>query len=98
MRKEWWVQFEALNGLLLMHELYGTETDQYFEAFLRQWTFIKDYLRDPEYRGVYEMLSEDAKSISTLKARIWKCPYHETRALLNVTERLRKLARRNSQI
>jgi mannobiose 2-epimerase len=91
-RKEWWVQFEGLNSLLLMHEQYGSETGGYFQAFEEQWKFIQEYLCDPEYRGVYEMLGEDAKPVSTKKGRIWKCAYHDARALLNVSERLRKLA------
>ncbi|SRR6266446_5826265 len=30
--KEWWVQMEGLNSLLLMHEKYGRDTDVYFKA------------------------------------------------------------------
>jgi len=91
-RKEWWVQFEGLNSLLLMHERHGRESSRYFEAFQKQWNFGCQYLRDPEFHGVYEMLGEDSRPISSLKGRIWKCAYHDTRALLNVSERLRGLA------
>ena len=34
-QKEWWMQFEGLNALLLMHERHGRETDAYFKAFQR---------------------------------------------------------------
>ncbi len=41
MRKEWWVEMEGLNALLLMHEKYGRQSDIYFKAFQQQWNFIK---------------------------------------------------------
>src|SRR5262249_26367846 len=47
-RKEWWVQFEGLNALLLMHEKYGQQTEVYFNAFERQWQFIRDRQVDKE--------------------------------------------------
>ena len=33
--KEWWVQAEGLNALLMMHERYGKEKGIYFQRFLR---------------------------------------------------------------
>jgi cellobiose epimerase len=90
--KEWWVQMEGLNSLLLMHEKYGRETDIYFRAFQRQWQFIRDYQTDAQFHGVFEMIGPDGVPTNTSKGRIWKAAYHDGRALLNVTERLHKLA------
>jgi len=90
--KEWWVQMEGLNSLLLMHERYGKQTDLYFRAFQLQWQFIKDYQIDYEFHGVFEMVGSDGEPTNANKGRIWKAAYHDGRALLNVTERLRKLA------
>ncbi len=90
--KEWWVQMEGLNSLLLMHEKYGKQTDVYFKAFQLQWQFIKTYQIDTEFHGVYEMVGPDGKPVNPNKGRIWKAAYHDGRALLNVSERLRKLA------
>jgi len=90
--KEWWVQMEGLNSLLLMHEKYGKQTDMYFKAFQRQWQFIKTYQIDSEFHGVYEMVGADGNPVNPDKGRIWKAAYHDGRALLNVSERLRKLA------
>jgi mannobiose 2-epimerase len=91
-QKEWWVQVEGLNALLLMHEKYGRESDVYFNAFQKQWQFIKDYQIDSEFHGLYEMIGPDGVPTNTVKGRIWKAAYHDGRALLNVTERLRRLA------
>ena len=54
--KEWWVQMEGLNSLLLMHERYASETGSYFQAFQKQWEFIENYQRDSEFHGFYEMV------------------------------------------
>jgi cellobiose epimerase len=90
--KEWWVQMEGLNSLLLMHEKYSKQTDVYFKAFQRQWQFIKTYQIDSEFHGVYEMVGPEGNPVNPDKGRIWKAAYHDGRALLNVSERLRKLA------
>lgn len=90
--KEWWVEVEGLNALLLMHETYGQQTDVYFKAFQLQWQFIKDHQVDSEFRGLYELVGPDGQAVSRNKGRIWKEGYHEGRAMLNVTERLKRLA------
>ena len=91
-RKEWWVQFEGMNALLLMHEKYGRQTDLYFKAFQHQWQFIRDNQVDHEFGGVYDTIEREGTTRDFTKARIWKEAYHEGRALLNVTARLQKLA------
>ena len=91
--KEWWVQVEGLNALLLMHEKAGARNDTYFKAYQREWRFIKDYQVDSVYRGLYEMIGEDGKPTIPNKGLIWKAAYHDGRAFLNVSERLRQLAR-----
>jgi mannobiose 2-epimerase len=91
-QKEWWVQVEGLNTLLLMHERYGRANGAYFKAFRRQWEFIRDRQVDKEFRGLYDTVERDGTATGTPKARMWKAAYHDGRALLNVTERLRGLA------
>jgi mannobiose 2-epimerase len=91
-RKEWWVQFEGLNALLLMHEKYGRQTDSYIKAFQKQWNFIKEHQVDKEYGGVFDTVESDGTVKDFTKSRIWKECYHETRALLNTIARLQKLS------
>jgi mannobiose 2-epimerase len=90
--KEWWVEFEGLNALLLMHEKYGRQNDNYFKAFQKQWRFIQHYQTDSEYHGVYQLVGPDGNAVEPIKGRIWKAAYHDGRAVLNVSDRLRKLA------
>jgi mannobiose 2-epimerase len=90
--KDWWVEMEGLNALLLMHQEYGKQTGKYFQAFLRQLDFVENYQRDSQYHGFYGRIGEDGKPVSTDKGQIWKAGYHDGRALMNVEERLQKLA------
>jgi mannobiose 2-epimerase len=83
---------EGLNSPLLpMHEN-GKQRDVYFKAFQRQWQFIQTYQIDSDFHGVYEMVGPDGNPVNPDKGQIWKAAYHEGRALLNVSERLRRLA------
>ena len=90
--KEWWVEMEGLNALLQLHARYHLETDLYWRAFQRQWTYIQRYQVDGQYRGEYGLVRPDTQPLSGDKGSMWKAAYHETRALLNVSDRLRALA------
>ncbi len=90
--KEWWVQMESLNTLLLLHERYGRETDVYWKAFQLQWQWIQKYQVDHQFHGEYELIKADGMPTFPGKGRMWKASYHEARALMNVRERLDRLA------
>ncbi len=92
LQKEWWVQMESLNTLLLLHERYGRTTDVYWQAFQLQWHWIQQYQLDHQFRGEYELIKPDGTPVSTTKGQMWKAAYHEARALMNVNERLQRLA------
>ena len=92
-RKEWWVEMEGLNSLLLMHEKYGSQTDVYFAAFQKQWNFIKTYQADAQFHGIFPVVAADGTAIETEKGSNWKAAYHDGRALMNVGERLRRMAK-----
>ncbi len=89
--KEWWVQMESLNTLLLLHERYGKETDIYWRCFQLQWQWIQRYQVDHQFHGEYELIKRDGTPASPIKGNIWKASYHEARALMNVNERLERL-------
>lgn len=97
LRKEWWVEMEGLNALLLMHEKYGSQTDLYFQVFQKQWNFIKTYQVDAQFHGIYPLVAADGTPVETDKGGNWKAAYHDGRALMNVSERLRRLARENTR-
>ena len=95
--KVWWSQAEALNALLLMHELYGTGPNadpRYWQAFLKQWNFIRQYQIDPVNGGWFSYVKADGTppEATRVKSDRWTESYHQGRALMNVTQTLRRLA------
>ena len=91
--KVWWVQAEGLNALFFMYRRYGETEMQYGQRFVAQWNFIKRSMIDAEYGGWFNTVSESGKHLSEQqppKAQLWKTAYHETRALLNVADGLKK--------
>jgi cellobiose epimerase len=90
--KEWWVQMEGLNALLMMHERYGKQDSVYFQRFLEQWAFIQKHTIDAQYHGDYNLTKADGTPVTQDKGSIWKAAYHDGRSFWNVSARLRKLA------
>ena len=90
--KIWWVEAEHLNALLLQHELVGKETTRYWDAFVKQWDWIAKYQIDPVNGGWWPTVEADGTPASRGKADMWTECYHQARAMLVVSERLRKLA------
>ncbi len=87
--KTWWVQAEGLNALLLMAKLFP-EDERYYNAFRKQWEYIKEYLIDNEYGEWYEEgLDNSPVKLSAPKAYDWKVNYHNARALMNCIKMLK---------
>jgi cellobiose epimerase len=92
--KVWWTQAEGLNSLLLMHARFGDKSRRYFDAFLKQWDFIENWQTDRQHGEWYEVVSaEGIARPRQAKGTVWKAAYHNGRALMNVSETLRRLAR-----
>jgi mannobiose 2-epimerase len=90
--KIWWVQAEHLNALLLQHEHVGNETPKYWDAFLKQWDWITQSQIDHKNGGWWPLVRANGTPISRLKTDLWTECYHQARAMLTVSHRLRKLA------
>jgi mannobiose 2-epimerase len=93
--KIWWVEAEHLNALLLQHERLGKETTQYWDDFVKQWNWITKYQIDHANGGWWPTVKADGTPASTVKADMWTECYHQGRAMMNVSARLRKLAAAN---
>jgi cellobiose epimerase len=91
--KIWWVEAEQLNALLLQHEQCGKETTRYWEAFVQQWDWIRRYQVDPVHGGWWPTVRAGGTPASRVKADMWTECYHQARAMLVVSERLRQLAK-----
>jgi mannobiose 2-epimerase len=85
--KHWWVQAEALIGFYNAYQLTGDE--KYLDIVLKNWEFIKAHILDHQngewFWGVYK----DYSLIEKDKAGFWKCPYHNSRACLELIKRIK---------
>jgi mannobiose 2-epimerase len=85
--KHWWPQAEAMVGFFHVWQL--TSNEKYLKKSLQSWSFIKTKLLDQTggewYWGInangHVMDKED-------KAGFWKCPYHNSRACLEIIKRI----------
>lgn len=88
----WWVQAEAMVGFLNAWQLSGD--GRYYDAFERVWAFVKRYQRDNR-NGEWHWFStlDPEHGRRMYKAGLWKAPYHNGRAMMEVCERLRAIGR-----
>lgn len=84
--KHWWVQAEAMIGFYNAYQLTGDE--KFLDLVLNNWNFTKKYILDKQngewFWGVYK----DYSLIEKDKAGFWKCPYHNSRACLELIQRI----------
>ena len=88
--KHWWVQAEALVGLLNAYQLSGQR--RFYEQFVGVWEFTRRYIIDYE-RGEWHWGITESRALiaGEDKAGFWKCPYHNARACLEVIGRLSRV-------
>lgn len=86
-QKHSWPQAEAMVGFFNAWQITGDQ--KFLSQSLRSWGFVKRYLLDKElgewYWGVN---AEYAPMKLEEKAGIWKCPYHNSRACIEIIKRI----------
>ncbi|HVY84011.1 MAG TPA: AGE family epimerase/isomerase [Caulobacterales bacterium] len=95
-RRVWWVQSEAIVGFLNAYEPTGDAA--FYDAARAVWRFIQVHQID-RARGEWTWWSDlDLPNPDrTYKAGFWKCPYHNGRAMLEASARLKRLAAAQKQ-
>jgi mannobiose 2-epimerase len=89
--KHWWVQAEAMVGFLNAYQL--SKDEKLFEYFLSIWDFIKKHIIDYENGEWFWGVDKDFSLMQGEdKAGFWKCPYHNSRACIEIINRLKKLS------
>lgn len=88
--KHSWPQAEAMVGFFNTWQ--NTGEGAYLEQSLKSWAFVKEHIRDRQggewYWGVEE---DDAPMIREDKVGVWKCPYHNSRACMEIIKRINSL-------
>jgi mannobiose 2-epimerase len=85
--KSWWEQAEAVVGFYNAYQLTGKP---YFaEAAARSWHYAKARLVDRRHGDWFKRLHPDGTpDASVFKVGPWECPYHHSRACLEMMSRL----------
>ena len=89
--KHSWPQAESMIGFFNAWQLTGNES--FLEKSLNSWRFIQEHILDIKngewFWGVkknYDLMDED-------KVGIWKCPYHNSRACIELIKRINNTIR-----
>lgn len=84
--RDWWVQAEAMVGFMNAYRLSGQA--HFLDKAKGSWKFIQEYIIDHEKGEWYTGVNPSHIPTSTEKINLWKCPYHNGRACLEMIARL----------
>ena len=85
--KHWWPQAEAMVGFFNAWQI--TNDEKYLEHSIKSWQFIKNYLIDKKNGEWFWGIKNDHSVMQHEdKAGLWKCPYHNSRACLEIINRI----------
>lgn len=86
--KHWWVQAEAMVGFFNAFQL--SQDESYLEKSLNVWKFIKTEIFDKQNGEWFWGVLEDGNVIPNQdKVGLWKCPYHNSRACIEIIRRIK---------
>ncbi len=89
-QKHSWPQAEAMVGFFNAWQIAGDEKN--LEQSQRSWQFIKKCIRDNQCGEWKWGVNEDYSTMDKEdKVGIWKCPYHNSRACLEIMKRIDSL-------
>jgi mannobiose 2-epimerase len=86
--RSWWVMAEAMVGFMNAYQLTGKV--QFLDKAVQSWEFIKKHLIDSANGEWFSGVTPEHAVTSTDKVNFWKCPYHNSRACLEIWHRTRK--------
>jgi len=85
--RHWWVQAEAMVGFLHAAQLTGES--HFYRKFKAVWEYTKQYIIDREKGEWFWGRRADGTVMDEPgKVGFWKCPYHNSRACIEVIRRL----------
>ena len=87
--KDWWPQAEAMVGFL--NAFQNTGDIQFLQHSLASWKVINDSFKDPIYGEWHWGYHASGQLMAREKAGFWKCPYHNSRACIEVADRIQHL-------
>ncbi|QEE48161.1 N-acyl-D-glucosamine 2-epimerase [Flavobacterium alkalisoli] len=84
--KHWWPQSELWIGFVNAWQLTGDK--KYIDLTQKNWKFVQQHILDKENGEWVWGVNKDYSLIEKDKAGFWKCPYHNSRACIELIKRL----------
>ncbi len=84
--KHWWPQAEAMVGFFNAYQITGDE--KYLHLSELSFDFITKHLKDKINGEWFWGINENGTLMEKEKAGFWKCPYHNSRACIEIIKRL----------
>jgi len=93
--KHWWPQAEAMVGLMDAWEI--TKDEKYILALEKVWDYVKENVIDYENGEWYGKVDINGDPYEQEdKVGLWKCPYHNSRAMIEMIRRIREHSNNDS--
>jgi mannobiose 2-epimerase len=87
--KHSWPQAEAMVGFFNAYQTTGDR--KYLRYSINSFDFAKQHLKDDEHGEWFWGIEEDGTVMQKEKAGFWKCPYHNSRACIEIIKRISTL-------
>lgn len=84
--KHWWPQAEGMIGFFNAWQITGDKS--YFEKSFKNWEFIKEHILDKKNGEWFWGVKENYSLMNEDKVGVWKCPYHNSRACIELIRRI----------
>ena len=85
--KHWWPQAEAMVGFYNTWQITGD--DRYLQLSKNNWKFVKSHIIDTENgEWVWGINAKGEHMPGEDKVGLWKCPYHNSRACIEIIKRI----------
>jgi mannobiose 2-epimerase len=85
-QKHWWPQAEAMVGYFNAWKISGDE--KYLQRSLNSWKFVGSHILDKQNGEWFWGITEFGEPMNEDKVGLWKCPYHNGRACLELIKRI----------
>lgn len=85
--KHWWPQAEAMVGYLNAFQI--TQNEKYLTLSQDAFVFIVNHIKDTKHGEWFWGINNTGQIINQEKAGFWKCPYHNTRACIEISKRIK---------
>lgn len=89
-QKHWWPQAEAMIGFFTAWQITGKQV--YLQYSINSWQFVKNKIKDRKDGEWIWGINDIGKAMQGEdKVGLWKCPYHNSRACIELINRIKTL-------